>query len=75
MSNIATLSAQLANRSRELAEARRQLEAVKDDDSISDELYMTLEDAVYDLEDEITYLEEQIEAEEANDREGRHGWQ
>lgn len=71
MSNHAV---QLAQKSRELTEARRLLELGKADTSLSQEEFERLEDDVYDLEDEIEWLEDQIEADEASEREGRHGW-
>ena len=72
MSSVANLSAQLAKEVQKLSSLRHELDAVKNDPTISDEEYTELEDMVFDCEDHILWLEEQLEAESMH--EGRHGW-
>jgi predicted nucleic acid-binding Zn-ribbon protein len=71
MQNIVT---QIAQKSRVLADLIRSLEAAKGDPNTPQEEIEAIEDKVWDLEEEIAQLEDDLEADEDAEREGRHGW-
>lgn len=72
MQNAGKLAAQIRQKSQELVQAQKILDAFKaDPDSTSDEIE-SQENKVYDLEDDIAELEDQLEALSQGD--GPHGW-
>lgn len=72
MQNAGKLAAQIRQKSQELAQAQKVLDGFKADPDSTIEEIEAQEDRVYDLEDDIAELEDQLEALSQGD--GPHGW-